>query len=190
MPARLSICGLCERFTSLPFHGLCRGCGGKGIKSTYFGIGECLECKEIKYFHAKDRCRTCYDRLQYREDPVKFKKRKKALYYKHHEKQKLRGRDGYSLEKSRKDYELRRNHYREFMSKYKKECSVCGYDRCQRALEFHHINPEDKGFSLSMNTWQRFSLEKASHIFIEEIRKCVILCSNCHREIESNIISV
>ena len=58
-------------------------------------------------------------------------------------------------------------------------CTLCGYDRCIRALEFHHLNPSHKSFALSMNgltrSWARIQ---------EELKKTVLLCANCHREVE------
>ena len=56
-------------------------------------------------------------------------------------------------------------------------CESCGYDRCVKALEFHHLNPEEKEFSISRDitkiSWVKLKLE---------LEKCVMLCANCHRE--------
>ena len=57
------------------------------------------------------------------------------------------------------------------------KCFNCGYDKCNSALEFHHVYEDDKLFSISENSvlsWKR--IEK-------ELEKCVLLCSNCHREL-------
>lgn len=55
------------------------------------------------------------------------------------------------------------------------KCCMCGYDKCVRALDFHHINPKEKEFSVSADgstrSWKR--IEK-------ELQKCIILCKNCH----------
>ena len=64
------------------------------------------------------------------------------------------------------------------------KCCVCGYDKCISALEFHHLNPEEKEFSISTNS--NISFEKAN----KELKKCILVCSNCHREIHENLISV
>jgi transposase len=61
-------------------------------------------------------------------------------------------------------------------------CAICGYDECVGALHFHHLNPHDKSFTLS-NTGVTRSLERAR----DEARKCVLLCSNCHAEVEAGI---
>jgi transposase len=65
------------------------------------------------------------------------------------------------------------------------KCVVCGYDRCQRALEFHHLDPRTKEFHLG-HTGVTRSLAKAR----AEARKCILLCSNCHAEVEAGITAV
>lgn len=61
-------------------------------------------------------------------------------------------------------------------------CALCGYDRYSGALEFHHIDPSDKGFSISQTGVTR-SLERAR----SEASKCVLLCATCHAEVEGGI---
>lgn len=61
-------------------------------------------------------------------------------------------------------------------------CRVCGYDNCIGALEFHHLDPAEKSFALSHRGVAR-SLEKARI----EARKCVLLCANCHAEVEAGV---
>ena len=56
------------------------------------------------------------------------------------------------------------------------KCSNCGYNKCVRALEFHHLNPEEKDFGISK------TLTKSISALKEEVDKCVLLCSNCHAE--------
>ena len=56
------------------------------------------------------------------------------------------------------------------------KCSKCGYDKCIRALEFHHLNPEEKDFGISKILTRSISSLK------EEADKCILLCSNCHAE--------
>jgi transposase len=61
-------------------------------------------------------------------------------------------------------------------------CQACGYDRCIGALEFHHLEPGEKAFSLSHRGVAR-SLDKAR----AEAAKCALLCSNCHVEVEAGV---
>jgi transposase len=58
-------------------------------------------------------------------------------------------------------------------------CALCGYDRCQAALQFHHRDPGEKLFAISHQGITR-SLARAR----EEARKCLLVCANCHAEIE------
>jgi transposase len=61
-------------------------------------------------------------------------------------------------------------------------CVLCGYDRCAAALHFHHVDPGSKRFHLSMQGVTR-SLAAAR----AEMAKCVLLCANCHAEVEAGI---
>ena len=56
------------------------------------------------------------------------------------------------------------------------KCERCGYDKCMRALEFHHLNPNEKDFGLSR------CLTKSIPALKAEVDKCILLCSNCHAE--------
>jgi transposase-like protein len=59
-------------------------------------------------------------------------------------------------------------------------CQLCGYDRSPAALHFHHVDPEQKSFALALRGVAR-SLERCR----AEAAKCVLLCANCHAEVES-----
>jgi 5-methylcytosine-specific restriction endonuclease McrA len=61
-------------------------------------------------------------------------------------------------------------------------CRLCGYSRCMGALEFDHLAPEEKAFSLSEEGVTR-SLARAR----AEVWKCVLLCANCHAEVEAGV---
>lgn len=65
------------------------------------------------------------------------------------------------------------------------KCLICGYDRCQQVLQFHHLDPSTKEFHLGQNGVTR-SLAKSR----VEARKCILLCANCHGEVEAGIASV
>ena len=59
-------------------------------------------------------------------------------------------------------------------------CSECGYSRCTAALEFHHLDPSDKQFGIASAGCTR-SIESSRR----EASKCVLLCANCHAEVEA-----
>jgi hypothetical protein len=62
------------------------------------------------------------------------------------------------------------------------KCQCCGYNRCIGALDFHHVDPTTKEFNISQN-----GLTRSIHKVIEELRKCALVCANCHREIENGL---
>lgn len=57
------------------------------------------------------------------------------------------------------------------------KCEICGYDKCITALEFHHLDPNEKEFTIGYNGV--LSLEKCK----QEVDKCILVCANCHREL-------
>lgn len=59
-------------------------------------------------------------------------------------------------------------------------CTVCGYNTYVGALEFHHLNPNEKDFAISAKGATR-SFEKLK----SELDKCICVCANCHREIHA-----
>ncbi len=63
-------------------------------------------------------------------------------------------------------------------------CRLCGYDRHMAALEFHHLDPNAKEFGLAQRGAHRIDKLRA------EVRKCVLLCSNCHAEAEAGFVKL
>jgi hypothetical protein len=62
-------------------------------------------------------------------------------------------------------------------------CDKCGYIKCAAALDFHHINPSKKKFGINQVNWSNSNRVKL------ELKKCILLCKNCHSELhykESN----
>lgn len=64
-------------------------------------------------------------------------------------------------------------------------CCFCNYHRCVGALEFHHINEKTKSFDLGTRGLTR-SWEKIK----KELKKCVLVCANCHREIHAGLLQL
>jgi transposase len=64
-------------------------------------------------------------------------------------------------------------------------CRICGYDRYLGALEFHHLDPREKRIGLS---YKGAALAIAT--LRAEAKKCVLLCSNCHAEVEAGMTSL
>lgn len=61
-------------------------------------------------------------------------------------------------------------------------CENCGYNKCDRALEFHHIDIKQKDFGIAYKgitlSWEKLK---------KELDKCILVCSNCHAEIHDRI---
>ena len=56
------------------------------------------------------------------------------------------------------------------------KCSKCGITYPHYVYDFHHKNPKEKEFAISLILYySEESLKK-------ELDKCALLCANCHRE--------
>jgi cytochrome c553 len=62
-------------------------------------------------------------------------------------------------------------------------CAVCGYDRCAVNLHFHHVDPATKSFGVTSATGKSLAAYRA------EASKCVLVCANCHGEIEAGVVA-
>lgn len=60
------------------------------------------------------------------------------------------------------------------------KCEKCGYNKSILALEFHHLDPKEKEFSISDIKLDWENIKK-------ELDKCILVCANCHREIHEKI---
>jgi hypothetical protein len=60
-------------------------------------------------------------------------------------------------------------------------CEICGEEDIV-VLDFHHTNPTLKNFTISSAISQQFSMLRLQ----EEISKCIVLCSNCHRRVTAS----
>ncbi len=61
------------------------------------------------------------------------------------------------------------------------KCTKCGYDKCKSALDLHHLDPLEKDVHVS-SMWTYTETR-----ILAEIKKCVVLCANCHREVHAGI---
>lgn len=58
-------------------------------------------------------------------------------------------------------------------------CSICMYNTYTGALEFHHLDPTRKDFTISTTN----ALSQSKLTVYLEASKCVLLCANCHRDV-------
>lgn len=64
-------------------------------------------------------------------------------------------------------------------------CEICGYNAHYRALQFHHVDPRQKKFSIN-----RSGITRSYEEVRAEADKCVLLCANCHAEVEAGVIDL
>jgi 5-methylcytosine-specific restriction endonuclease McrA len=99
----------------------------------------------------------------------------------------LEGRGSYRCLRCRRDRVARRRRKVKgiLVDEAGGECCLCGYDRYPGALQFHHLDPDGKGFGLAERGLAR-ALAKSR----EEAAKCVLLCGNCHAEVGAGVREV
>ena len=73
--------------------------------------------------------------------------------------------------------QFRQKRKRDLISLYGGKCSLCGYNKSIKALEFHHIKPQDKKYALGTGNCHKLQDD------LTEAKKCLLVCANCHREI-------
>lgn len=73
--------------------------------------------------------------------------------------------------------QFRQKRKRDLITLYGGKCSLCGYDKSIKALEFHHIKPQDKKYALGTGNCHKLQDD------LTEAKKCLLVCANCHREI-------
>lgn len=99
----------------------------------------------------------------------------------------LEGRGRYRCKRCRVEAVVR--HRRKIKAELVREaggrCCICGYDRYVGALEFHHLDPSAKLHEVS-----RYGVTLSLAAAREEASKCVLLCSNCHAEVERGVIAL
>jgi hypothetical protein len=130
---------------------------------------KCKDCGEIKNcdwqssFNAngtpqyKPRCRECNNKLH--------QKRRKARW-------------GVIMENKIKRQKIIKQKCIDYLGG---KCSVCGYKKSIRALTFHHRNRKEKEKTIALMIVNN-SFEKIK----KELDKCILVCFNCHMEIEEN----
>lgn len=64
-------------------------------------------------------------------------------------------------------------------------CTMCGYSRCLAALHFHHLDPDQKRFSMG-----REGVTRSLAVMRVEAGRCLLLCANCHAEVEAGIVRI
>jgi len=136
-------------------HFCCKGCSQKYQKGSK---RQSVSKKLSEYYHKKRQAKL-YHLDRYRNDP-EYKTRKLQQAKDNRNPTTYRER---RLAKKSKAIKLLGG-----------KCSICDYDKCQASLDFHHIKGSEK---------KRINFASAWPKILKEIRQCVLLCANCHREL-------
>ncbi len=67
-----------------------------------------------------------------------------------------------------------------------RKCLLCSYNKCEYSLHFHHLNPTIKKFGLTAKFLRSRSIKRV----LQELDKCILVCANCHGEIEQGLIDI
>lgn len=145
----------------------CRYCKREFISSRkhkYYCSEECYKNNRMKWKKKYNRewCKNNPDKVK--KSAQKYRQSKKGKernerYYREHRKE-IRKRTNLWVQKRRL----------KLINILGNKCQNCGYNKYNEALQFHHINPEEKE---SGDDWKRKSFD---------ISKVVLLCANCHIE--------
>ena len=154
-------------------------CKNEGINDIGLDTSKKLgkeEIEDLKNFYKSNTIKETSTRFGVSETTVKKYVEKKRIVYE-------------TDDDKRKANYLRVKSFRRRMKEKAVEykggkCTICGYNRSIRAFDFHHLNPDEKDFTIGSNTNISWSKVKS------EIEKCVLLCSNCHREVHDGYIKL
>lgn len=71
----------------------------------------------------------------------------------------------------------------DWINSLKTSCVFCG-ETDPICIDWHHINPKEKSFAIS------HIKGKARERTLEEMKKCVCVCANCHRKLHAGKLSL
>jgi len=83
-------------------------------------------------------------------------------------------------ERNFKAWTRRRNLQETAVAYLGNKCQICGYGTCIEALDFHHVDPQEKDFNISDRITSFEAIKP-------ELDKCELLCCRCHREVHAGM---
>lgn len=112
-----------------------------------------------------------------KSDPIKYKKYLEDTRRRYQERKADPVRNKKAEESYKKSYIKKYGKHIKLLNEFGSKCSICGYNKNYSVLEFHHLDPLLKEFSIG--NLKNGNYDKA----LNEAKKCVLLCSNCHKEL-------
>jgi predicted HNH restriction endonuclease len=123
--------------------------------------------KSIKSIHHK-AARMNLSRQRFLLNRLRNREPRKVIDKKYYEKNKE------EIYKKRTD--RKRKLKRELIEMLGGKCSKCGYNKCEAALDFHHEGNKEESITILLKN-------DSKQRILKEIKKCILLCANCHREL-------
>jgi len=122
-------------------------------------------------------CKTCYIEKPlecYTSSQQKPKGRCKDCQKEYSRGHYLKNKESYLLRD-----DLKRKEHKDLAARYKDvPCRDCGVKYAPHIMDFDHLNSKEKSFTISRASQMGKTLEQV----IEEIKKCDVVCANCHRQ--------
>jgi hypothetical protein len=129
-----------------------------------------IKSKHTSFKNSKSKSHNCLSCGE--TDPSKFNGHKKSKCIKCHTPQTYP-----KLKEWRKNTKLK------LVEGFGFTCSCCGLIDSPVVYDFHHLNPNEKDFTLSSNV-------KSWNVLVNEAKKCIMVCSHCHRKIHLSLVEV
>ena len=156
----------------------------EGLSANKIAKKQGVSLATVRYWLKKHGLKTGYQSIRERtfyhmspEERIQHDKQRRKAYYEANKKK-------MNTNSARRQYERGLARKKEVMSLLNLTgCALCGYNKCLSALEFHHVY--GKEFHLDKRTLSNRTLD----VVMKEAKKCILLCSNCHREYHHGIYS-
>ena len=162
-------------------------------KGKIYWLCECTIChkkKEIQGFHLRNNSfRNCCEKIEKKVNSTNLEmgvclicqKTFQKINFGHNRKFCFDCSPKYDIKEGRSQNisQIRRSIKKELVKYKGGKCEKCNYDKSINALQFHHINPEEKEFTISKHLiLSNFNIQE----YYKEVDKCRLLCANCHSE--------
>ena len=128
----------------------------------------CGKSVDGAHHNRKFCCASCQGKARYARTGQRITPQERSAWYR------KRCREPGYRQKLRQQGRQRHKRVQQFLREYKVQhgCSICGYAEHHAALEFDHIRGTKE-----LNVCFARSISRAK----AEIKKCQVLCSNCHK---------
>lgn len=67
------------------------------------------------------------------------------------------------------------------------KCQICGYNKCPESMDLHHLDPSIKELSFGSIMAKPKAWDSK---IVPELKKCILLCANCHREYHAGYATI